>query len=1397
MRSILFFILLSFTSSAVTVNEGTLSLLTNSSQLDPANIITAGSVWDGGAGSSSDGVRVTSNGIDFGDTYTPTNPSFTGSINGGIQYGSAPTGPNLGDAALNEVLRTQGWANAPAIDFTLPNGVYKVQLLFWEPYYGVQTGGGIGSRIFSFSVEGSPAVTELDLAAYHGVSSTTQAVLYTITVPVTDGSLNIDFTPVVDNATLAGIIISQPSVPLITGPHDLVGIENFTLSDGTIAGKNSGYYFDYNNIAAAPSPTPHLGASSYWANVDAAPTIVSNALVTNNSSARRNHSGTPETNGTFSETSRNKVIYYRFNMKRGSNASWSGLSAYDGSTERILFGVPTVANPASGNRELGIHVLNSSTYDGYAYSGISASTYSNTDMILVGKIDYANHLLSLYLNPNLSQPEASNTPIATRAYTAPHTSTALRLGSGGTNTNSTGNTTWDNVVAATTWSALSAGPYRINTDEVTLRTSAAARILPLKNDLGTFDASTLTILSMPTHGTATVNVTDGSITYTHNGDSATSDSITYSVSGVSAVISISITNQYRFTSNLSQFPNAAPATGYALENAFTGITFDSPHDLASSGNTIFVTEGDGKVWLIPDVTSPTKTLFLDITANIEHDNNELALKGITAHPNYDTNGYIYVTYNAIVGANRYVRLSRFTRSTGNPLTADAASELILINQLNNGTYHNIGVPRFGPDGYLYVGFGDEGTQDDSYANSQRIDKDLWSCIIRIDPDKNAGNLAPNSDSDIPGSTTGNANFSIPADNPFVGATSFNGVSVTPANVRTELYAVGLRNPWQFRFDSVSGALYAGDVGRNDREEIDLITSGGNYGWAWQEGNIAGIRTGQLINGAAESAATITAPIYTYDRVSGVLSGQSVTGGIVYRGTRFPNITGKYIFCDYVSGNVWSMDPSNPTNIAHIATENSIVSLIADPSNGDVLLLDRGTNGASPNGAGRILRLVQTAEDTTFPATLSATNFFSNLSTLTANPGAYPYDVNLRFWSDNAEKQRWFLNPSASAQVGYSLNDPWTIPSGMVFVKHFDIELTPGDAATKRKLETRFLIKTDSGSYGVSYKWNHITDGQAQTEATLVGTSGETLALPNQTWEIPSRGQCSTCHNAAAGDVLSFNTRQLNLSSPTIGDQLSFLSAQAFINTSLAASSTLPRHVRPDENTYSLEARARSYLDVNCSYCHRPGGGGGGVFDVRHHLTIGQTGIINTAPLDAPLHTGDLLVTPCVANTSIIYNRAAAANGYSRMPPIGSNVIDTVGTTMLADWINSGSSTLKNYDAFRMQYFGNLSSANGNPTANPDGDMYSNYDEYLLLTNPTSSTSFSNNSLTKSGSNFTLPFLALQSRKVLLYHSSDLINWSLYPTTLNAGIPLNPDLLPSVTIPITQQRDFFRFQVEEN
>jgi len=437
-----------------------------------------------------------------------------------------------------------------------------------------------------------------------------------------------------------------------------------------------------------------------------------------------------------------------------------------------------------------------------------------------------------------------------------------------------------------------------------------------------------------------------------------------------------------------RMPASPPAFGFATTNAFGSLTFTNPVAIVTppgETNRLFVVEQDGWIAVVTNLANPTRSEFLNISGRIVGGipNDEQGLLGLAFHPAYATNGYFYVTYTTT--GTRRDRLSRFEVSPLNPDQALPNSELILIDQIDEAVNHNGGDLHFGPDSYLYVTLGDEGGANGSYNNSQRIDKDFFSGILRIDVDKRPENLPPHPHPSVATNALGQANYAVPRDNPFIGTTNFNGVAVNAASVRTEFWAVGLRNPWRVSFDPDSGVLYCGDVGQDAREEIDVIVKGGNYGWAYREGTLGGPKT-------APAGFVSIPPIVQYSHGNGTNQGNSVTGGVVYRGQKISQLYGVYVFADYVSGRIWGARPSG-TNVVPfqlLTTDPGIAGFGIDPRNGDVLLADQSED--------RIKRLVYNATQTgtPLPSTLADTGAFSDLATLTPHAGIVGYDIQVPF-----------------------------------------------------------------------------------------------------------------------------------------------------------------------------------------------------------------------------------------------------------------------------------------------------------------------------------------------------------------------------------------------------------------
>lgn len=714
-----------------------------------------------------------------------------------------------------------------------------------------------------------------------------------------------------------------------------------------------------------------------------------------------------------------------------------------------------------------------------------------------------------------------------------------------------------------------------------------------------------------------------------------------------------------------------PATNYATVRAFPALSFDQPVALVTppgENRRLFVVEKTGLIYVIPDVTSatPTRTLFLDLSSRVTtapgNTSDERGLLALAFHPNYATNGQFFVwhtvTTTTTAGSGLHDRLSRFRVSAADPNVADPTSDQPLITQRDEADNHNGGQLLFGPDGYLYLSIGDEGGANDQFQNSQRIDRDFFSGILRLDVDRRPGSLVPN-----PHPAVHAGMYAVPPDNPFVDVTTFNGASVIPAAVRSEFWAVGLRNPWRMSFDSATGRLWVGDVGQGAREEINLIVRGGNYGWNYREGNLAGPRAGP------PAAAVFTGPIWDYPNPT---QGSSVIGGLVYRGTRLPALVGQYLFADYVSGRIWALNPDGDKPVSAdrvqlLATNSGISSFGLDPATGDVLLANLAENA--------IKRLVATPANsgTALPATLSATGAFANLATLTPAAGVIAYEPNVSFWSDAATKRRWFALPDATGQFGFATDGAWTLPTGTVWVKHFDLELTRGNPATARRVETRFLVKTAAGIYGFTYRWN---DGQS--DATLVPEDGAdqnfTVAeqgVPRtQTWHFPGRAECLTCHTAAGGFALSFNTRQLNRDYAFPGGNANVIAALAsagYLTGAPVNRSGWPALAAADDLSAPLELRARSYLDANCSPCHQPGGSALGAIDARAATPLSFANLINGKLVDDGGDPANRVMVPGDAAHSRLLQRIAR-RGPGQMPPLATNERDVAGETLLRQWI---------------------------------------------------------------------------------------------------------------------------------
>jgi glucose/arabinose dehydrogenase len=318
---------------------------------------------------------------------------------------------------------------------------------------------------------------------------------------------------------------------------------------------------------------------------------------------------------------------------------------------------------------------------------------------------------------------------------------------------------------------------------------------------------------------------------------------------------------------------------YNIKNAFPNLSFNQPVDFQDprdGTNRAFVVTQEGIIYVFQNDSSViSKKVFLDIRNKLIS-GGEMGLLGLAFHPDFKNNGYFFVDYTAPNPLHSVI--TRYSVDPLNPDAADTNSGIIILQVDQPYQNHNAGQLAFGQDGYLYIGFGDGGSAGDPQNNAQNLSS-LLGKMLRIDINK----------------TDNGINYSIPGDNPFAGNLQ---------NWREEIWAYGLRNPWRYSFDPVNGLLWVGDVGQDAWEEVDILNKGDNYGWRKMEGF-------HCYNPSNCDTTGLILPVWEYGHNSS--GGNSITGGYVYRGSVLPQIYGKYIYGDYVSGRIWALsyDGKNP------------------------------------------------------------------------------------------------------------------------------------------------------------------------------------------------------------------------------------------------------------------------------------------------------------------------------------------------------------------------------------------------------------------------------------------------------------------------------------------------------
>ena len=716
---------------------------------------------------------------------------------------------------------------------------------------------------------------------------------------------------------------------------------------------------------------------------------------------------------------------------------------------------------------------------------------------------------------------------------------------------------------------------------------------------------------------------------------------------------------------------------WALKPAFPNITFDDPVGLVQGpfSNTMLVLEREGEIIAFQNQADTTKRRRVLNMLTVTQGEVDSGLLGLVFHPEFGIEGspnrtYAYVHYaytpNPVRGKwppyDKPTR-SRLSRFNVDPKTFlfDPKSELVLIDQEDESIFHQGGSMFFHPkDGFLYLSVGDEGGSSCSLHNCQIIDKDLFSGVLRLDVDQRGGGVSH----PIPRQpeTGVTANYYIPNDNPFVGL----------PGVLEEFYAIGLRSPHRITYDAVDDVTWIADVGQKGREELDILKAGANYQWPAFEGF-------EKRGGIPEKPLGIwTDPVLDLPRDQSA----SIIGGNVYRGKLLPGLVGKYIFGDFVTGNIWALDydyegqrlviKSNERLLSSKFRnrKNGITSFGLDAA-GELYVLTLGRRS-------KILRIASTTPSTNAPKLLSQLDL---LGVREGNPraGLLPYEVQNPLWSDGATKQRWMSLPKGQAH--FEAWAPWRFPEGTVFVKHFAMALDERQPDDTRALETRFLVAArNKDYYGITYRWNREgTDAEVvltrqEEELEITGVDGR---VRKQKYVYPGPFDCMTCHNEEAGSVIGVRTEQLN--HPVSGVRSWFddnplveWSQRGVIDFKLGNSSAAkaPRLVSLDDESSSVEERLRSYWAANCAMCHGAGPRIRSNWDARWSTPLDKQGIIDGELENGERVEGERVVVPGDVERSAMYSRSTSDAASLRMPPIGRRRVDEKYTRLLEQWIKS-------------------------------------------------------------------------------------------------------------------------------
>jgi putative heme-binding domain-containing protein len=605
-------------------------------------------------------------------------------------------------------------------------------------------------------------------------------------------------------------------------------------------------------------------------------------------------------------------------------------------------------------------------------------------------------------------------------------------------------------------------------------------------------------------------------------------------------------------------------------------------------------------------------------------------------PNFRTDGWIYLFCNPRSGnPPNFNRILRYQLRKKDERYDVAGDPQVILEWESNG--HDGGDLLFGTDGYLYIATGDGSKDSDQYLSAQDF-TDLRGAVLRIDVSEDAGDKA----------------YRIPDDNPFVDV----------PGVRGEIFAKGLRNPWRMSMDTKTGAIFLGNSGQDTTESVYRLEKGANYGWSrWEGGRI-------FQEKRPLGVGKLTFPLIDHDHSES----RALTGGIVYRGSKFPELEGWYIYGDYETGKIWAakFDEGGVSSVKEIVNSFRSILGFLQSAEGDLLVL--------ANNLYKLERIIpediQNASE--FPKLLSQAGLFESTRNHKVVSSAVGYDVTAPAWNNGATAERFFLLPTGQKAM-VTPEGGWECPRDGVVFQTLTLPIGTKSTTHRLRIETRVFIKRDKHWSAYSYLWNG-----DQSDAYLVEKDGVTVDLLDHfgdriqsesivNWQVPSRTQCFACHTVHQNTLLGLNKLQIGSCSEGpdgLHPMERWQKEGLTVNYGKSHKELTAKLVNPYDTSSNIEDRFRSYVHVNCGSCHVSVGGGNSKIRLSFSTPLESTGLIDVLPEHSDFGIPNArIVSPGSPEQSVLFHRMRS-DGVGKMPPMGRNEIDKQALELFEQWIQS-------------------------------------------------------------------------------------------------------------------------------